>query len=61
MMAYFVNFIKNGDPNGEDLPEWTPHNKSKKFMVFDEKPPRMGKAGVAHLIKNTVHSKGIGM
>ncbi len=61
IMAYFVNFIKNGDPNGEELPEWTPHNKSKKFMVFDENPPRMGKASVAHWIKNTIHSNGIGM
>lgn len=61
MKAYLTNFIKQGDPNGEGLAVWTPYNASKKFMVFDEKPPRMDKAEPMRLLKNTIHSKGIGM
>ncbi len=34
---------------------------SKKFMVIDEKPPRMGKAEIMRLIKDTVRPNGIGM
>lgn len=60
MISYLINFMKTGDPNGGGLPEWTPYNQSKKFMVFDEKPPRMGKAEVGRLIKNTLHPKWIG-
>ena len=61
MISYLINFIKTGDPNGTGLPEWMPYNRSKKFMVFDENPPRMGKAEVRRLIKNTLHPNGIGM
>jgi len=61
MFAYLINFIEHGNPNGENLTQWTPYNTSKKFMVFDEAPPRMGKAEIMRLIKNTVHSNGIGM
>lgn len=25
LISYFTNFSKNGDPNGEGLPEWTPY------------------------------------
>lgn len=60
MISYLINFMKTGDPNGGGLPEWTPYNQSKKFMVFDEKPPRMGKAEVGRLIKNTLHPRWIG-
>ncbi|WP_318308057.1 carboxylesterase/lipase family protein [Flagellimonas crocea] len=35
MQAYFVNFIKNGNPNGEKLPEWPNAN------ISDENPPVM--------------------
>jgi para-nitrobenzyl esterase len=42
MQAYFVNFIKTGDPNGLDsdgsnLPEWKPYNNSKAPMNFTDK------------------------
>ena len=46
MMDYFTNFIRTGDPNGKDLPNWPPYQKSKnRFMHFDvgecvaKKPP----------------------
>ena len=53
--------IKTGNPNGEGLAEWTPYNKSKKFMVFDENPTRMGKPERLRLLKNTLHPNGLGM
>lgn len=36
MLAYWTNFMKNGDPNGEGLGEWKPHTRSmpavKEFL-----------------------------
>lgn len=32
--AYYANFIKNGDPNGEGLPEWTPLDGSAAAPVM---------------------------
>lgn len=61
MLAYLSNFVKQGDPNGDGLAPWLPYNQSKQFMIFDEDTPRMGKAEVIRLIKNTIHSNGIGM
>jgi para-nitrobenzyl esterase len=28
MNNYWVNFVKDGDPNGEDVPEWKKYDKS---------------------------------
>lgn len=36
MMAYWTNFIKQGDPNGEDLPEWPSCTKEHPYVkVFE--------------------------
>lgn len=37
MQAYFANFIKTGDPNGEDLPQWPEANSGKdvQLLVID--------------------------
>ena len=38
MSAYWVNFIKTGNPNGGKLPEWPKYNKSQsRVIVFDNK------------------------
>jgi para-nitrobenzyl esterase len=38
MSAYWANFIKNGNPNGADLPEWPKYdNTGNQAMVFGEK------------------------
>lgn len=35
MSNYLVNFMKNGDPNGEGLTEWTPCGKDAAFLEID--------------------------
>jgi para-nitrobenzyl esterase len=38
MNAYWVNFIKTGNPNGKGLPEWKAYEKTTgNIMVLDEK------------------------
>lgn len=37
MSDYWVNFARNGDPNGEGLPQWVPYDQSgKKAMEFGD-------------------------
>lgn len=39
MSSYWVNFVKNGNPNGTALPTWQPYTGEKKMiMMFNEKP-----------------------
>lgn len=39
MSSYWVNFVKNGNPNGSTLPTWQPYTGEKKMiMMFNEKP-----------------------
>lgn len=33
-MNFYINFVKNGDPNGEGLPEWTPLNGQEVAPVM---------------------------
>jgi len=34
MSSYWVNFAKNGNPNGKGLPEWPPYAKADGFQVM---------------------------
>lgn len=39
MSDYWTNFVKFGNPNGEDLPQWPVfHNKDRQLMYLDENP-----------------------
>lgn len=46
MSSYWVNFVKNGDPNGSGLPEWAPYDPSRhEVMQLGEKTGMMPIAG----------------
>ena len=34
MKGYFVNFIKTGNPNGPDLPDWKPNTGNPNETVY---------------------------
>jgi len=37
MSSYWINFMKNGNPNGPGLPVWPMYNKStSQAMIFDK-------------------------
>lgn len=35
MSSYLINFVTTGNPNGDDLAEWSPSDADYKFMNFD--------------------------
>ena len=51
MIDLFASFIKTGNPNGENLPEWKP---GKKPLVFSKKGIKMGKRPFFRILKNTL-------
>jgi para-nitrobenzyl esterase len=57
MSAYWVNFIKTGNPNGNGLPAWPKYNTSQNLVkVFDEKSVTEkvpGKGGLDFLLSRT--------
>ncbi len=37
MSGYWINFIKTGNPNGKELPQWPAYSKNgQSIMIFDE-------------------------
>lgn len=38
MSAYWINFVKTGNPNGSGLPEWKKYDNSQPIMELSEKP-----------------------
>lgn len=53
MMDYFVQFIKTGNPNCRNHPEWKPLTE-KKFMIFDADKSQMGRPALGSLLKATL-------
>lgn len=33
MVKYWTNFVKNGNPNGEDVPTWNAYNAESQFII----------------------------
>jgi para-nitrobenzyl esterase len=38
MNDYWVNFVKEGNPNGKNLPEWPKYDKTQNIMVIGDVP-----------------------
>jgi para-nitrobenzyl esterase len=61
MNDYWVNFVKEGDPNGKDLPEWTEYDKSKESImeIGDQfrSSPGLHKAEFDFLKANNINKK----
>jgi len=34
MSTYWVQFVKAGNPNGDDLPEWPPYQKNNGYQTM---------------------------
>jgi para-nitrobenzyl esterase len=55
MCNYWSNFIKNGDPNGNDadgspMPQWKPYSAGERPMVFTDNP-KMSQDDASGLMK----------
>jgi para-nitrobenzyl esterase len=42
MAAYWTNFAKRGDPNGEGVPNWPPFSDANPVVMYLKQPPRTG-------------------
>ena len=61
MIKYITNFVKNGNPNGLDLPVWNPVNKKdNKVMHFGNGDILMKKVNKSKLIINMLTKKQVG-
>ena len=61
MVGYLMNFVKTGDPNGGDLPRWTPmENRGSRVLRIGEGQTRMGKANLLRLVWTMLTNKAVG-
>ena len=60
MTTYLCNFAKFGDPNGENLPDWTPTSDGNKMLLLGEKATQMGKPNMLKLTKTMLTNKAVG-
>ena len=60
MVSYLCNFVRNGNPNGENLPEWKKCTGSKSVMIFGDEDTKMGKVNMKKLIVTTLTNKPVG-
>lgn len=60
MTSYLCNFVRNGNPNGENLPEWKKCSGSKSVMLFGDEDTKMGKVNMKKLIVTTLTNKPVG-
>ena len=60
MSSYLCNFVKYGNPNGENLPLWNKCKGRKDVMIFGDKETHSGKPPMAKLIKITLTNKPVG-
>ena len=60
MTSYLCNFVKNGNPDGDNLPEWKKCRKSKDVMIFGDSNTSSGKVDMKKLIVTTLTNKPVG-
>ena len=60
MSDYLVNFVKTGDPNGENMPKWEPARESKKALFLGENEPKMSKPSILKLWHTMLTNKNVG-
>ena len=60
MTTYLCNFAKNGDPNGQNQPVWSPSFESKKVLWIGEGPTKMGKPSMLKMIYTMLTNKAVG-
>ena len=60
MIDYLCNFIKNGNPNGNNLPKWESSKSQSKVMCFGEKTTQMSNPNMFKLIKTMLTNKAVG-
>ena len=60
MTTYLCNFAKNGNPNGENQPEWVNYNESKKTMHFGEGETKMKNPSILRLVGIMLTNKAVG-
>lgn len=60
MSSYLCNFVKNGNPNGNGLPEWKKCTDNKSTMRFSDKNSSVGKVNMKRLIVITLTNKPVG-
>lgn len=60
MTSYLCNFVKNGNPDGDNLAEWKKCRKSKDVMIFGDSDTSSGKVDMKKLIVTTLTNKPVG-
>lgn len=60
MTTYLCNFVKNGHPNSENMPEWNSVNESKRSMILGEGEAKMGNPSIFKLAAIMLTNKAVG-
>ena len=60
MTTYLCNFAKNGDPNGQNLPNWNSVSKDNTVLWLGENPTKMGKPSILKMIGIMLTNKAVG-
>ena len=61
MTSYLCNFVRSGNPDGENLPKWTASSPSqKKVLIMGEAETHMAKPPVLKMIHTMFTNKAVG-